>query len=200
MPRQLTRRIVRSGTVKWSWHTPYGLAVISGGAGGGGGGGGAVCIEGLNIYGASGGNGGDGGNATGLTIRGRSYRAAGGNGGYGGDSGSILNGEPQVVSPGSGCHFGLGGDGGEGTAVARREGRLVSDGGDGGKGFPGEIEIVEFADLRYGDDLDVEIGTGGLGGDAGQGFENGRSGTSGGDGFVLLVPIFEAGEVDAGDG
>ena len=200
MPRQLTQRVVSSGTVKWPWHTPHGLLVMSGGAGGGGGGGGAVCIEGLNIYGASGGNGGDGGNATDLTIRGRSYRAAGGNGGHGGDSGSIVNGNPHVVSSGLGCHFGPGGDGGKGTAVVHREGRLVSDGGDGGKGFPGEMRIVEVTDLRYGDDLDVEIGTGGLGGNGGQGFENGRNGTPGGDGFVLLVPIFEVGGNDASSG
>lgn len=186
----LQRRIIESGTFKWPWHTPHGLAIMSGAAGGGGGGGGAVCIEGLNIFGAAGGEGGDGGDATTLVVRERLCVAAGGNGGYGGDSGSIIDGKPQEAGQGSGCHFGPGGDGGSGTDVARAEDRIVSDGGGGGKGYPGETKVVEFSDMSCGDEIVVEIGNGGNGGRAGSGFEPGDDGDVGQNGWVLLVPIY----------
>lgn len=187
----LQQRIVESGTFKWPWQTPHGLAIISGAAGGGGGGGGAVCIEGLNIFGATGGDGGGGGDPTTLTIRERAFVAAGGNGGHGGDSGSITDGEPQEAQNGWGCQFGPGGDGGSGTNVARVEGRIVSDGGDGGKGYPGETKVVELFDMSYGDEILVGIGNSGNGGAGGPGFEQGRKGDVGETGWVLLVPIFE---------
>ena len=47
--------IVETGIFEWPWHTPFGLAIITGACGGGGGGGGALCIHGLNLYGAGGG-------------------------------------------------------------------------------------------------------------------------------------------------
>lgn len=189
----LQQHIVESCIVAWQWRTANGLAIVCGAAGGGGGAGGAVCIEGLNIYGGSGGDGGDGGNATTLTVRGESYLAAGGNGGYGGDSGRIVDGEPQVVAAGPGCHFGPGGDGGRGTALAAKDGMIVSNGGGGGKGYPGETRVVELADLSYGEELAVRIGAGGNGGRGGQGYEDGPHGEAGEGGFVLLVPLFEPG-------
>ena len=44
-----------------------------------------------------------------------------------------------------------GGDGGRRAIVSPADGRLASNGGDGGKGFPGETKIVEVANLSVGD-------------------------------------------------
>ena len=183
--------IVETGTFEWPWPTPFGLAIIVGASGGGGGGGGTLCIHGLNLYGAGGGGGGGGGQVTTLRIGNRTYQASGGNGGGGGDSGRWVNGKPTEAKHGTGCRFGNGGDGGRGAFVASSPDRIVSNGGNGGKGFPGETLIVELADLSVGDRLEIEIGEGGGGGGSGEGFENGRLGTAGSNGSVRFVPTFE---------
>ena len=76
------------------------------------------------------------------------------------------------------------------------EGRLASNGGEGGKGFPGETKIVEIADLSVGERFDIQIGTGGSGGASGKGYETGAEGVAGANGFVIIVPLFAG---DKGD-
>ena len=119
------RRIVESGTFEWPWPTPHGLIVMTGAAGGGGGGGGALCIQGLNLYGARGGGGGRGGTATTLTIGPKELQAAGGNGGGGGDGGGLTDGEPTEATCGVGCRYGNGGEGGQGATAYPASDRTV---------------------------------------------------------------------------
>ena len=188
-------RVVESGVFVWPWSEAQGLLVIGGAAGGGGGGGGAFCIEGLNLYGAGGGGGGGGGEATSVTRGNAHYRAAGGNGGDGGEGGGLHAGSPVEGKHGRGCHYGDGGDGGHGAVAPPAEDRLASDGGSGGKGFPGETQIVELANLSVGDRFDIKIGGGGGGGGGGKGYEKGDPGLGGADGFVLFVPVL----VDTGE-
>ena len=194
MPKTGFSRIVESGVFKWPWTTQHGLLVIVGAAGGGGGGGGALCLEGLNLYGAGGGGGGGGGQASGVTHMESTYQAAGGSGGDGGAGGGLHDGRPVDGKPGRGCHYGDGGDGGRGAVVPAVEGRLASNGGDGGKGFPGETRIVELAGLSVGERFEVNIGNGGGGGGSGQGYAKGAVGIAGASGFVLFVPL-QAGHV-----
>ena len=182
-------RITESGNFKWPWAAPTGLAIITGAAGGGGGGGGAFCLEGLNIFGAGGGGGGGGGEATTLQAGEIRYRAAGGDGGDGGDGGGLDDGQPVNGINGKGCHYGLGGDGGTGAVAPSAEGRLVSNGGKGGKGFPGETLLVELHALSKGDEIKIEVGRGGDGGGGGKGYGKGSTGAVGADGFVVFVPL-----------
>ena len=76
------------------------------------------------------------------------------------------------------------------------DGRLVSNGGDGGKGFSGETLIVELSDLSVGDRFEINIGSGGAGGGGGKGYEAAAAGVAGANGFVLFVPLFAG---DKGD-
>ena len=185
------KRIVESGTFDWPWSTAFGLAIITGAAGGGGGGGGALCVQGLNLYGAAGGGGGGGGAATTVKIGQTTYQAAGGNGGAAAAGGSLIDGEPMKGTAGAGCQYGDGGDGGRGAMVTPNPDRIVSDGGDGGRGFPAETLVVDLADLSLGDTFQVTVGVGGGGGSGGEGYEAGDMGAGGLDGSVLFVPIFE---------
>jgi len=182
-------RITESGNFEWPWAAPTGLAIITGATGGGGGGGGAFCLEGLNLFGAGGGGGGEGGKATTLQVGEQSYRAAGGNGGDGGAGGGLDDGRPVNGINGKGCHYGLGGDGGAGAVAPPAEGRLVSNGGNGGKGFPGETLLVELQGLSRGDEIKIEVGRGGGGGGGGRGYGTGSTGAIGADGFVVFVPL-----------
>ena len=76
-----------------------------------------------------------------------------------------------------------------GASVSPAEGRLASDGGDGGKGFPGETRIVELAGLTLGTRFEIKIGKGGGGGGGGgRGYEASDAGGAGANGFVLFVP------------
>lgn len=185
------RRVTESGTFAWPWPAARGLAVISGAAGGGGGGGGAFCIQGLNLHGAAGGGGGGGGAATTVQFGQRRYVAFGGNGGGGGSGGAITrDGKPAHGNNGHGCNFGRS-DGGKGARVDETGDRVVANGGDGGRGCPGETVIVELSELSVGDVLEISIGQGGGGGGGGPGFENGRDGSGGTDGNVLFVPVYD---------
>ena len=188
-------RVVESGVFVWPWTETQGLLVVGGAAGGGGGGGGGFCIEGLNLFGAGGGGGGGGGKATGVKRGNANYQAVGGNGGEGGSGGGLHEGEPVKGKHGKGCHHGDGGDGGRGAVVPPVDGRIASNGGDGGKGFPGETQIVELANLSVGDRFEIKVGKGGNGGGSGKGYEKGNIGVAGADGFVLFVPVF----ADKGD-
>ena len=69
--------------------------------------------------------------------------------------------------------------------------RIVSNGGDGGKGFPGETLFVELADLSVGDSFQITVGEGGGGGSGGEGYEIGGDGGKGIGGSVIFIPIFE---------
>lgn len=69
--------------------------------------------------------------------------------------------------------------------------QTISNGGNGGKGFPGETQIAALTDLSVGDSIQISVGVGGGGGGGGKGYENGPAGGSGIDGFVLFIPIFE---------
>ena len=155
-------RITESGSVEWPWATSAGLAIVTGATGGGGGG--------------------SGGGATSLKAGGQTYRAAGG------DGGGLADGQTVHGKNGRGCHYGSGGDGGGGATVPRTENQLASDGGSGGKGFPGETLIVELRGLSKGEPLEVEIGQGG-GGGGGEGYKEGYAGAVGACGFVLFVPL-----------
>ena len=184
------RRITESGIFAWPWATAHGLAIVVGAEGGGGGGGGALCLEGLNLFGAAGGGGGDGGASTTIRAGEEIYRAAGGSGGDGGAGGGLVDGEPVKGKNGKGCHYGDGGAGGHGAVAPPAEGRLASNGSDGGKGFPGETRIVELHGLSKGDRFEIEIGQGGDGGGGGDGYEQGDAGVRGNGGSVLFVPLF----------
>lgn len=184
------RRITESGIFAWPWATAYGLAIIVGAAGGGGGGGGQLCLEGLNLFGASGGGGGGGGAATTIRVGEEIHKAIGGNGGDGGAGGSIVDGNPVKGQHGRGCNYGVGGSGGHGAVAPPADGRLAADGGNGGKGFPGEARIVELRGLSIGDRFEIEVGQGGDGGGGGSGYEQGGAGVRGIGGSVLLVPLF----------
>ena len=184
-------RFVESDTFEWPWPTALGLVVVKGAAGGGGGGGGAFCMEGLNLYGSRGGRGGGGGKATMVTIRQKTYQAAGGGGGGGGDGGDFVDGQPKNGGSGLGCHHGDGGEGGRGAVVPLNPGRTVSNGGNGGKGFPGETLLVELGDLSVGDLFQITVGHGGGGGGGGEGYKRGGMGGSGMGGAVIFIPIFE---------
>lgn len=183
------RRVVKSGIFEWPWTESHGLMLIAGAAGGGGGGGGAFCLEGLNLFGAGGGGGGGGGGPTSVELGETTYKAAGGNGGAGGGGGGLHEGKPVKGMHGKGCHYGDGGDGGDGAGVPPTDGRLTSDGGKGGKGFPGETRIVELTDLSVGDHFEIKVGRGGGGGGGGKGYKNGDEGIAGAGGFVLFVPV-----------
>ena len=196
MPNTHFARIAESGVFEWPWTSPHGLLLIFGAAGGGGGGGGAFCIEGLNLYGAGGGGGGGGGQTTSVAHRQMTHHAAGGNGGGGGAGGGLHDGVPVEGKSGTGCRYGTGGDGGRGAIVPPAEGRLVSNGGGGGKGFPGETKIVEIAGLSVGERFEIQIGTGGGGGGGGKGYETGAVGVAGANGYVIFVPVFAG---DTGD-
>ena len=189
MRESVPRRVTESGIFVWPWATPHGLAIVVGAAGGGGGGGGALCLEGLNLFGAGGGGGGGGGAATTVRTGDKIHRAAGGSGGDGGGGGGLIDGSPVKGKDGKGCHYGVGGDGGHGAIAPRAEGRTVSDGGDGGKGFPGETRIVELQGLSRGDRFEIEIGIGGQSGGGGDGYKQGDTGASGNGGVVLFVPL-----------
>jgi hypothetical protein len=65
----------------------------------------------------------------------------------------------------------------------------VSNGGHGGKGFPGETRIVELDGLSNGDRFEVDVGQGGQGGGGGAGYKHGDTGAEGEGGFVLFVPL-----------
>ena len=185
-------RIVESGVFEWPWTASHGLLVIGGVSGGGGGGGGALCLEGLNLYGAGGGGGGGGGGMTRVGHKGVHYDASGGNGGDGGGGGGLREGTPVQGESGKGGSYGHGGGGGAGAEATPSEGRVVAGGGDGGRGFPGEVKVIEVSHLSVGDRFEIEIGIGGRGGYAGRGYERGTEGVTGAGGFVLLVPVYES--------
>ena len=186
------RRITESGIVDWPWTAPTGLAIITGASGGGGGG--ALCLEGLNLFGSAGGGGGGGGGPTTLRVALQDYRAAGGDGGWGGGGGGLQDGLPILGKRGAGCQYGSGGDGGKGAVASPADGRVTSNGGNGGKGYPGETLIISLEGLSKGDRLEVEIGQDGGGGVGGGGYKPGDAGANGADGHVLLVPLHIAGE------
>ena len=98
--------------------------------------------------------------------------------------------EPVHGADGRGCHYGTGGEGGGGGDAPVEPGLTVSNGGNGGKGFPGETLIVELEDLSVGARFEVEIGIGGQGGKAGRGYREGADGSVGVGGSVVFVPIF----------
>ena len=120
----------------------------------------------------------------------RTFVASGGNGGGGGDGGSLIDGRPTTAASGVGCRFGDGGNGGQGAVATPSSDQTVSDGGDGGKGFPGETLVVELSDLSIGAAIEITVGDGGSGGHAGRGFREGSAGSDGIGGSVLLIPIF----------
>ena len=182
-------RIEESVVFNWIWPGTSGLLVISGGCGGGGGGGGAFCLEGLNFYGALGGQGGEGGEPTLVKRSGELFLSAGGNGGAGGSAGGLKEGIPVNGEPGRGCHYGNSGDGGNGATHPKEDGRIVSSGGDGGKGFPGEVQVFEIHDVSLDEQFEITVGKGGKGGSGGIGFEDGSAGNDGMNGFVLFVPL-----------
>lgn len=185
------RLIAESGKFEWPWPTTSGIAVVTGGAGGGGGGGAAPQKQGTNVRGGLGGDGGDGGQATMLSFRGTAHVAAGGNGGGGGGGGGISHhGQPVDGKRGSGCLFGEGGRGGKGGRRST-DADLMADGGDGGKGFPGECRVVELTNLSVGEPFAIIVGSGGNGGSAGRGKQPGEDGAGGNSGTVLFIPIFE---------
>ncbi len=109
-------------------------------------------------------------------------------GASGGDGGGLDAGRPASGKNGKGCDYGSGGGGGRGAVAPSADNRPVSNGGNGGKGFPGETRIVELQGLSQGDRFEIEIGQGG-GGTGGEGFEKGDAGVAGADGFVLFVPL-----------
>ena len=74
--------------------------------------------------------------------------------------------------------------------------RIASNGGDGGRGFPGETLIVPLEDLSVGDRFEIEVGAGGGGGRGGEGFETGTGGIAGGGGWVIFVPLLAHQEED----
>ncbi len=190
-------QIVESGAVEWPWRATRALLIISGAAGGGGGGGGAFCMQGLNLHGGGGGRGGGGGGPTRVEVRGNPYCTSGGGGGAGGGGGGVMNGKPIRGKDGGGCHFGeiAGGRGARiGTEVQDSD-AITADGGDGGRGFPGETIVEEITDLSVGDSFEITIGQGGRGGIGGKGFLDGQDGCDGHNGRVLLVPIHEEARV-----
>ena len=70
------------------------------------------------------------------------------------------------------------------------------NGGNGGKGFPGETKIDELADLSVGDRFEITIGTGGRSGGGGRGYETGAAGVTGANGLVLFIPVYTTREGD----
>jgi len=128
------------------------------------------------VAGAAGGGGGGGGAfcMEGLNLFG------------GGGGGGIHAGRPVNGTNGKGCHYGLGGNGGAGAIVPKAEGRLVANGGNGGKGFAGETLIVELQGLSKGDEMKVEVGHGG----SGKGYAEGCAGAIGAGGFIVFVPLY----------
>ena len=182
-------RLAESGPFEWPWTSKHGLLVIRGAAGGGGGGGGGFCLEGLNLHGSDGGEGGGGGGPTSVVHEQGTYRAAGGGGGDGGNGGGIPEGRPEAGKPGRGCRHGDGGEGGRGGDVPPADGRIAANGGDGGRGFPGETVMVPLKDLSMGDHFEIEVGRGGVGGLGGEGFNNGTTGIDGPGGWVVFVSL-----------
>ena len=192
MSEEGLKRIAESGTYTWPWSTPFGLLIITGGSGGGGGGGGAFCIKGLNTYGGAGGKGGIGGKLTRVIIKPMIYMASGGNGGNGGSGGGIINGQPSAGAHGKGCLHGPGSEGGLGGQVTPDAAlSIFSNGGNGGRGFPGQTLITDVENLLVGTVLDVVIGEGGPGGMGGDGYKKGSDGDLGPRGHVVMVPIFK---------
>lgn len=185
------KRIDKSGTYEWPWATTRGLAILSGAAGGGGGGGGASCKDGLSFIAGGGGDGGDGGDGTRLVINETVFIAAGGEGGGGGGGGNIRDENPEKGTNGRGCHYGEGGQGGQGAATDSEVNpeRIVSEGGNGGKGYPGQVCVIELEKLTIGTSIEAAIGAGGNGGKGGKGHRDAENGASGTGGFVLLIPI-----------
>ena len=106
----------------------------------------------------------------------------------------MSDGNPVNGKDGVGCRFGHGGKGGRGARAELAEDRTVSDGGNGGRGFPGETIIVELENLSVGDLFEVSVGNGGGGGLGGSGFVVGDNGGKGIDGSVIFVPILCSGE------
>ena len=164
------RRVTQSGPFEWPWSASTGMAIIVAASGGGGG-------------------------ATTLKTGEQTYQAFGGGGGDGGGGGGLDDGQPVNGNNGKGCRHGDGGSGGRGAVASPAADRLVSNGGDGGKGFPGETRVVELHGLSKGDRLEVEIGQRGRGGGGGKGFETGGSGSKGADGSVIFVPLEGKGEL-----
>ena len=80
-----------------------------------------------------------------------------------------------------------------GGRVEPSEDQMVSDGGTGGQGFPGETLVVELAHLSEGELIEIALGKGGGGGRGGSGFEVGGDGGKGIDGSVIFVPVFGSG-------
>ena len=189
-------RIDVSSPFEWPWQTHLGLAIIVGASGGGGGGGGACHRdrEGSNILGGGGGKGGKGGGGSILIRRQKSnqYFASGGNGGGGGHGGGFFDHRGPVDGQnGVGCPFGSGGEGGKGKEVQGDLANLLAKGGDGGRGFPGEIRFVELTDLSEGEVFGIVVGKGGAGGAKADGKQPGEDGGKGADGYVLFVPLFK---------
>ena len=186
------RKIVESGNFEWAWETARGLLIISGADGGGGGGGGAFSMQELNLCVGEGGEGGVGGGPTTVEVGGRTHGASGGAGGGGGGGAGINNGKPARGKDGAGCHYGdiHGGLGARGSGEDQDSGKILAEGGNGGRGFPGETRIVELDDLTVGADFKVDIGQGGRGGRGAPGYVEGKDGSDGNNGCVVLVPIF----------
>lgn len=182
-------RIEKSEDFLWPWSASEGLLIVAGASGGGGGGGGAFCLEGLNLYGATGGQGGNGGGLTRVKRSNLNFSASGGNGGDGGSAGCLQDGKPVIGAKGKGSHYGGGGDGGSGANPPQVDGRVLSNGGEGGKGFPGEIQIYELTELSIGERFEIIVGNGGNGGSGGLGYRIGGEGGRGLSGYVILVPF-----------
>ena len=116
--------------------------------------------------------------------------ATGGGGGGGSGGGITRDGKPLHGNNGQGCNFGRS-DGGKGARADETDDRVVANGGDGGRGRPGETVIVELSELSVGDVFQITIGQGGGGGGGGPGFESGCDGSRGIDGHVLFVPVYD---------
>lgn len=186
------QKIVESGNFEWAWKTARGLLVITGAAGGGGGGGGAFYMQESDLCVGEGGEGGEGGGPTTVEVGGRTHGASGGAGGGGGGGAGIKNGKPARGKDGVGCHYGdiHGGLGANGSGEDHGSNKILAEGGSGGRGFPGETRVVELDNLTIDTDFKVSIGQGGSGGRGAAGYVQGKHGSDGNNGYVVLVPIF----------
>ncbi|MDE2809962.1 MAG: hypothetical protein OXN90_16220 [Gemmatimonadota bacterium] len=119
------------------------------------------------------------------------YTATGGNGGGGGGGGGFTgHGEPVDGKDAVGCPFGDGGNGGRGGLTQEDAEFLLAKGGEGGRGFPGEVVVKELTDMSEGEVFAIMIGEGGDGGSGGRGKQPGEEGGKGKGGYVFFVPLF----------
>ena len=88
------------------------------------------------------------------------------------------------------CFFGDGGDGGQGGLAQDNTEFPFPKGGEGGRGFSGEVLVKELTDMSEGEVLAIIVGEGGDGGSGGRGKKPGREGGNGKGGHVLFIPLF----------